>query len=107
MYFAKKVLITADEVVNLISISHRGSEALLGLLTSLGFTKYFDGRYQLTDVSRNFLPPESDYYWGSMLKLYQDPPIDHGMLLEALLKDGRSDGKRSTEEWAAGKLTRQ
>ena len=99
--------LTAGEVAARLSINHRGAEALLGLLSSLGFVEQYDGRFVLSEVARNYLLPKGYYYWGPMLRLYQDPPMGHKALLEALVRDRRPDRERSTEEWAAGEMTRE
>jgi predicted O-methyltransferase YrrM len=99
--------LTSGEVGNRLSINQRGAVSLLSLLSSLGFLKLNDGKYSLTEVSRTYLLPDSIYYWVPMLKLYQDPPVGHKVLMEALLRNRRIDRVRSTEEWAAGELGRE
>ncbi len=96
--------LTADAVSSRLSINLRGAEILLNLLSSLGFLEHHDGKYCLAEVSRNYLLPDSVYYWGHMLKLYLDPPIGHKAVLEALTRDRRHDRERSTKEWASGEL---
>jgi hypothetical protein len=66
---------TADEVAKRLSLEPRATEALLGVMTSLGFLVQKAGRFRLTEVSRNFLLPESPYYWGGMLHFLRDIPF--------------------------------
>jgi hypothetical protein len=78
---------TADEIAEGLSLGPRATEALLGVMTSLGFLVQQAGRFCLTAVSRNFLLPESPYYWGGMLHLARDIPITGASVRDALKKD--------------------
>jgi predicted O-methyltransferase YrrM len=78
---------TVDEVAQRVSMSPRGTEAMLGTLAALGFLKQLDGTFHLTDVSRNFLLPDSPYYWGGAFRLTEDLPLTATVLHEALQRD--------------------
>jgi hypothetical protein len=78
---------TAEEVAQSLSLGPRAVESLLGVMTSLGFLVQRQGRFYLTDVTRNFLLPESPYYWGGMLQLTRDIPFTRLAIREALKRD--------------------
>lgn len=77
----------AETVAKSLSLGIRSTEALLGVITSLGYLVQQDGIFSLTNVSRNFLLPESPYYWGGILHLMRSTPLSHDSLLEAVRKD--------------------
>jgi cyclopropane fatty-acyl-phospholipid synthase-like methyltransferase len=76
-----------QEVATRLSIATRAAEALLGLLASLGFLARHGGKYRITDLSREFLLPESPYYWGGILKQFRELPMTYDMLLAAVRKN--------------------
>jgi len=78
---------TASEISESLCLSERGTEALLGVMTSTGYLIQQDSKFNLTQVSRNFLLPQSPYYWGGMLKLMANNPLTHSVLLEGLKND--------------------
>ena len=51
----KETPASSEEVAERLSLGPRATEALLGVLTSLGFLEQRRCRFQLTDVARNFL----------------------------------------------------
>jgi hypothetical protein len=83
----EKAPLTADEVAKNLSLGARATEALLGVLASLGFLVLRKGRFYNTEVSENYLLPESSYYWGGMLHLVRDMPLTYSVLWEALLRN--------------------
>ncbi len=91
---------TASQISESLSLSERASEALLGVMTSLGYLVQQNGKFNLTKVSRNFLLPDSPYYWGGMLKLMANNPLSHSVLLEALTND-RSSVYQEQDVWEA------
>jgi len=78
---------TAEEVATSLSLSPRATEALLGVLSGLGFLTQNDRRFFITEVTRNFLLPASPYYWGGMLRFVRDLPVTRQALKDALVKD--------------------
>lgn len=79
--------LTLAETMDALELGPRATEALLGVLQSLGFVTQRGGRFHVTEVSRNYLLPDSPYYWGGMLQLMRDIPFTHSSLLDALRKD--------------------
>jgi len=78
---------TASDVAKNLSLGSRPTEALLGSLASLGYLVQHNQRFYLTEVSKNFLLPDSPYYWGGVFHLMKSSPASHSGLLEALQKD--------------------
>ncbi|MEA5593062.1 methyltransferase [Rivularia sp. UHCC 0363] len=91
---------TAFQVRESLYLSERATEALLGVMTSLGYLVQQNGKFNLTQVSRNFLLPQSPCYWGGMLKLMANNPLSHSVLLEALTND-RSSVYQEQDVWEA------
>jgi len=66
---------TTAMVAKDLSISLCAAEVFLGVMTSLGFLAEHQGRFGLMEVSRNYLLPQSPYYWGlSFRGLRNNPP---------------------------------
>jgi hypothetical protein len=94
---------SAEAVSRRLTIGPRATEALLAVLTSLGFLVQHQRKFHLTETSRNYLLPESPYYWGGMMRPDRRKPV-HIMIREALRKDERVDRPRITTEWKTGAL---
>ncbi len=78
---------TTEEVAKNFSLGVRATEALLGIMTSLGYLVQLNGKFHLTEVSQNFLLPDSPYYWGGTLRFWRDQPVSHSALMEALQQE--------------------
>lgn len=93
-----------------LSIGDRACEAMLGVLVSLDFLAMRQGLFHLTDLSRNFLLPTSPYYWGGMLALLRDFPMNGATVREAMQRDKRpsvfasEEDKGLTDDWEGGDL---
>lgn len=102
--YLEKTPATADEVAATFSLQSNPTEALLGVLASLGFLVQYQGRFYITDVSRNFLLPESPFYWGGVLHAFQGLPSVHKLIRDRLYNDEPiiyEDGKTTL----SGKIT--
>ncbi|MCP5003503.1 MAG: ubiquinone/menaquinone biosynthesis protein [Planctomycetes bacterium] len=101
----EKKPVPANEIAKSLSLGPRATEAVLGVLTSLGFLSQHHGRFSITEVSRNFLLPDSPYYWGGVLHSNRDR--SHVRIRMALQRDSLqslSEDKPDIEQWEAGKL---
>lgn len=78
---------TAAEIAEHFSLSARATEALLGVVQSLGLVAQQNGRFANTPVARNYLLPESPYYWGGLIQLFRDIPFTCQALLDVLRND--------------------
>ena len=65
--FLEKTPATFQEVATHFSLNPKSTEAFLGVLTSLKFLVQYNGRFYNTEVTRNYLLPESPYNWGELL----------------------------------------
>lgn len=83
----EKSPLTHEEAAAALQLGPRATEALLGVMRSMGFIAQSDGRFRNTEVARNFLLPTSPFYWGGMLRLFRDAPLSYASLLAALQKD--------------------
>lgn len=100
--FLEKTPATPEEVAAQFSLNTQATEAFLGVLASLGFLIKHQDRFYITEVSRNYLLPESPYYWGTLLRA---PPVipDLCAALKGVLRMPKDKmGKRAVE--AFGKL---
>ncbi len=88
---------TPEEVARTFSLNTEATEAFLGVLTSLGFLVQHYGRFYLTEVSQNFLLPESPYSWSRLLG---SPPVITDM--KAAVKEALQ--RKPTEEERAVKV---
>lgn len=78
---------TNEGIAENLGLARRGVEALLGLLASLGFLTKRDGLYYNTEITSNFLLPQSPFYWGHMFKSDCQRPASPAVLLKALKTD--------------------
>lgn len=88
---------TPEEAAQNFSLNTEATEALLGLLTSLGFLVQYQGRFHLTEVSRNYLLPESPYYWGSLLRTSPSIPDMCSAIKGMLTMPKEKMGERAKE----------
>ncbi len=90
------------EIAAALDIDARGAEAMLGLMTALGFLTHADGRFHLTEVARTYLLPDSPFYWGGYLARIRNVPLECKKLVGALRR-GRAvtDARVSNELWRA------
>ncbi len=99
---------TALSVARKFFLSFRGTESLLGILTSSGFLVQQNEKFCLTQVSRNFLLPDSPFYKGGLLQMVRHDMPTHEGVKEALLNDPFSTttsvrkDKPNTDNWKKG-----
>jgi hypothetical protein len=97
---------THQAIAEALGISRSGAEALLSVLAGLGFLRVVADRFHITTTARDFLLPDSPYYWGGVLEAYRAEPTRHtpAAVLQALKGDPAADRARASTEWDAGKL---
>lgn len=95
--FLEETPATFQEVANHFSLNEKSTEAFLGVLTSLGFLVQHKKRFYNTEVTRNYLLPESPYNWGELLT---SPPVITD--LKAAVTDALQ--RKETEEERAVKV---
>lgn len=92
--------LSSELLATTLSIDQRAAEAMLGLMTALGFLAQVDGAFILTEVAREYLLPESPYYWGGYLRRIRDVPLDCKKLAAALRRGSETQTQRvSSELW--------
>jgi len=87
---------TPAEVSERLKINGRAARALLGLLASAELLVQRDGRYYLTEFSRNYLLPSSPFYWGPVLGMMRRVEITHASVLASL------KAPETSSHWALG-----
>lgn len=101
---------TVSSIAKQFELSERSSEALLNLLCALGFLAKRNGLFHLSELARNYLLPDSPYYWGGVLHTVKHMPVSHDMILEAIRRDSGYDpglAKPFTEDWENNTLTQE
>ena len=100
---------TPAELAERHGIELRGTQILLGLLTSLGFLVAHLGRYTVTEPTRNFLLPASPFYWGGVFarQRYNNPI--HAAIRGAVVRRnhrivGQSAAQPPVEIWERGEM---
>lgn len=97
--FLAQRLAAPAEIAGNFALGARATEALLGVLTALGLLVQHQGKFSLTEVSRNYLLPESPYYWGGFLRAVRDHTPTHASIKTALLVD---DLREHPSLWQTG-----
>ncbi len=94
---------TANELANDLGLSERSAEALLNMLTAMGFLARHNKKFHITDLSGSYLLPDSPHYWGGVLHTVKDNPVSHSMIMDAIRGDAahpaRGSGRRFTDMW--------
>ena len=94
--------LTSRELATVLGIELRAGEALLGLMAALGFLAKADARFHLTDVARDYLLPDSPYYWGALLQRIRTIPLDCNKLISGLRRGSAArEARISGELWGA------
>lgn len=89
-----------EALATTVGIDPTAAEALLGLMTALGFLAQVSGEFVLTEVAREYMLPESPFYWGGYLKRIRDVPLDCAKLTAALRRGRATESQRvSSELW--------
>jgi hypothetical protein len=111
---------TTVETAQNLGLNGRATDVVLRMLAALGLLALRDGRYELTDVARTYLLPESPYYWGPLLRTIGIVPQQHEALIRALrAPDDRSatvgivsrgiqgdSGEQPVDGWERGHIDR-
>lgn len=76
-----------DELAQQLNISKRAAEVILAVLAAHGHLVKYNGKFQLTASSQEFLNPSSPYYMGAVIEMCRNLPSDHRAIKESLLQD--------------------
>jgi acetylserotonin N-methyltransferase len=86
-------------------LSSRAVEALMAALAAQGFVALHRGRFHPTDVARNYLLKESEFYWVKRLRGLGAVEVALENLLQMLRTDNLGAEDRITRNWERGQLT--
>src|SRR5262245_53694984 len=99
---------TPRQLAESLQLDPRGAEILMALLASLGFLVVHDGRYGLTETSRNFLLHASPFYWGGVFARQRTVNPLHAIVKDAVRGTAKPVGQSSqsppVEAWEQGQL---
>lgn len=87
---------TPAEVSARLKVNRRAARALLGMLASAELLVQRDGRYHLTETSRNFLLRSSPFYWGPVLSMMRRVEISNASVLASM------KAPETASHWALG-----
>jgi hypothetical protein len=90
-----------EEIGRRLSLHPRACEALLAVLTALGFLAQEEGKFSLAPVARDFLLPDGPYYRGVLLARAREGSL-YKSVREAILRD--RDRDRILHRWETGEL---
>lgn len=99
---------TPEGVAAALGFSQRGAEALLDVLTGLGFLSNISGRVHLTSAAREYLLPDRPLYWGGVFAAYRAAPDRHSpeRLLRGLREEDDARRRRVSGDWEKGSVPR-
>jgi O-methyltransferase domain/Dimerisation domain len=84
-----------------LGLQPREAEAMAGVLVSLGLLARLEGRLYLTELAREFLLPESPYYWGGFLERVRRTLVSCEALAAALRRGSAAEQGHATTLWEA------
>jgi len=87
-------------------VEARALGIVLGLIAALGFIVRREGDWNLTSVSRTYLLPDGNFYWGPLIMGGRDSDPLHAALL-GMLRPGEKASPiegRPVENWESGQL---
>jgi hypothetical protein len=100
---------TVAELADRLDLNVRAVSAVLPLLAAMGFLIAREGRFSISETTRNFMVHSSPFYWGAVFTVQPRLNPMHVRLCEALaLKKagpmGQSSEKPPVEAWESGQL---
>jgi 3-hydroxy-5-methyl-1-naphthoate 3-O-methyltransferase len=98
--------LSTDELATQLSINARALSIHLAALASTGFVEKRDGRWCATHVTRTWLHPNAQGYWGPFLHGFATNNPLHPQLLETLRTGLRPKARTETKpEWERGSMS--
>lgn len=100
---------TAAELARRMDLNPRAVSGVLPLLAAQGFLACHEGRFAVSDTTRNFMVHSSPFYWGAVFIVQPRANAMHIRLREALVRKaalpmGQSSDKPPVESWESGQL---
>jgi len=97
-----------EELCQRLKLDHDATEALTATLGGAGLLEIHDRCFTLTPVSRSYLLRDSPFYWGNMIRLFQEVRPCHDSLMQTLKQRGPAamgDGVTLTTGWEESSLS--
>ena len=95
----------AAQLAKTLRASERGLLALLPMLASLGFLARHGGRYSNTAAARQFMLPDSPWYWGPVLQSYRGNRFGYDRMLECVRPPADAEKLGGPgDNWESGQL---
>jgi hypothetical protein len=98
---------TIEQIAYELKADVRPTSVLVNLLINLGFLNINANKISLTLTAKNYLIPESLFYWGSVLYPFRER-IEHKKVINAIKQKSNQltfDNKSFTDMWQEGSLT--
>jgi predicted O-methyltransferase YrrM len=95
--------ITPAKLAALSGFDLRATEVVLTMLAALGLVRARGDAYELTDVSRTYLLPDSPFDWGPLISRIGVIPDMHRALVQVLR--GTKNVSRPATAWAQGRMS--
>lgn len=108
--FLAKTPSNSTNIAEQFNLSLRACEALVNLLCALGFLVRHNGVCHPSELARNYLLPDSPYYWGGVLHTVKHMPVSHHLIWEALHRDNVNNDKLTkpfTDDWEGNTLSEE
>ena len=97
--------LTTGELAAQLDVDARALGIHLGLLAALGFVEKREARWRATAVSRTWLHPEAEGYYGPLIRRYGEAQPLHAQLLATLRTGNKAAGHVSAaDEWERGEM---
>ncbi|RYZ66061.1 MAG: ubiquinone/menaquinone biosynthesis protein, partial [Proteobacteria bacterium] len=94
-----------DDLAKQIEVDGRALGIHLGLLAALGFVERREGRWRATAVTRAWLLPQGEGYYGPVIHRYREGQPLHEQMVATLTTGLKATGHVSAaEEWERGEL---
>jgi acetylserotonin N-methyltransferase len=96
---------TTAALATQLGVDARALQIHLGVLASLGFVERRESLWQATAVTRTWLHPEAEGYYGPVLGTHKERNPLHEQLLATLRTGGRAASHESAaDEWERGEM---
>ncbi len=97
--------LSTEALASKLGIDARALGIHLGLLAATGFVERRGGLWRATALTRRWLHPEGDGYYGRMIHGFRQSNPLHALLMTTLKTGDRAEGHRSSiAEWERGEM---
>lgn len=99
--------LNVSQIADRVGVLPRSIELISEILTILGFLNKKNGVYSLSQTSKTYLMPSSQFYWGALLESFRKIE-EHQKILNAIKLGSNQllyENKTFTDMWKEGSLT--